>query len=87
MYQILPGDYSRGEDKNMEKIKKCPFCGGKATLNSNYSHKARAYFVFVKCDVCGGQGKIYYNQDDPSENDWNDTPCNDAVNAWNMRTD
>lgn len=68
------------------KIKKCPYCGGTACLNSNYSYKARRYFVFVKCDICGAQAKIYYCDEAPAEVDWDNSACKDAINAWNMRT-
>lgn len=69
-----------------ETIKPCPHCGGVAYLNSNYSYRRRTFFVFVKCDICGSQGKIYNSQDEPNEVDWNNRSCIDAVTAWNMRT-
>ena len=69
-----------------EIIKTCPHCGGSACLNSNYSYKTRSHFVFVKCDICGAQGKIYNSPEDPETEGWNNTACNDAVKAWNMRT-
>ena len=69
-----------------ERLKGCPHCGGTACINANYSYKARSYFVFVKCDICGAQGKIYNSPDDPAAADWNNQPCRDAAAAWNMRT-
>lgn len=70
----------------MEKLKKCPHCGGAACLNANYSYKCRSYFVFVKCDICGAQGKVYRSETDPAADNWTNTDCNDAAAAWNMRT-
>lgn len=72
----------------MDNIKACPHCGGAACLNANYSYKARAYFVFVKCNICGATGKTYRDDKDPGAdcNDWRTASCNDAVEAWNMRT-
>lgn len=67
-------------------LKRCPHCGGRASLNGNYSYKARSYFVFVKCDICGAQGKVYNTDTEPAAVNWNDTACLDAVEAWNMRT-
>ena len=67
------------------KIKTCPHCGGTACLNSNYSYKTRTYFVFVKCDICGAQGKAYNSPEEPAALEWNNQPCTDAINAWNMR--
>lgn len=68
------------------EIKPCPHCGGIAYLTQNYSYKARSYFVFVKCDICGAQGKIYNSNEEPAATGWNNQPCNDAIAAWNMRT-
>lgn len=70
----------------LETLKRCPHCGGTACLNSNYSAKARSYFVFVRCDICGSQGKIYSDTDDPARNNWQTAACDDAAAAWNMRT-
>lgn len=67
-------------------IKPCPHCGGNACLNQNYSYKARSYFVFVKCDICGSQGKIYNSKEEPAAADWSNTACDNAIEAWNLRT-
>lgn len=68
------------------KIKGCPHCGGAAHLNSNYSYKCHSYFVFVKCDICGAQSKIYNTDTDPTIDNWQSDSCLDAITAWNMRT-
>lgn len=68
-------------------IKLCPHCGGVSYLSSNYSYKTRSYFVFVKCDICGAQGKIYNSDDEPAAVEWHNEACNSAVEAWNMRYD
>lgn len=67
-------------------IKPCPHCGGISYLNQNYSHRVRSYFVYVKCDICGAQGKTYRSTEEPAATGWNNEPCNAAVTAWNMRT-
>lgn len=67
-------------------LKRCPHCGGTASLNANYSYKTRSYFVFVKCDICGAQGKVYNSETEPAAAEWDNISCTDAVNAWNMRT-
>lgn len=66
-------------------MKSCPFCGGHACLYANYSYKARSYFVFVKCEICGARGKTFISKEDPAEVGWNNEACNDAVEAWTMR--
>jgi hypothetical protein len=63
----------------------CPHCAGTACIHANYSYKIRRYFVFVKCDICGAQGKIFTSEEEPAAEDWNNAACIDAVNAWNMR--
>ena len=68
-------------------IDKCPHCGGTASLTQNYSYKIRSYFVFVKCDICGSQGKIYRSDTEPAADDWDTQTCKDAIAAWNMRTE
>lgn len=67
-------------------IKTCPHCGGVSFLSSSYSYKTRCYFVFVKCDICGSQGKIYRSDEEPAATEWNNEACNSAIEAWNMRT-
>lgn len=67
------------------KIKNCPHCCGKSYLNANYSYKIHGYFVFVKCDICGAQGKIFLSKDNPEDVKWNNQGCRNAVDAWNMR--
>lgn len=67
------------------KIKRCPHCAGASYLHSNYSYKCRCFFVFVKCEICGAQGKVYKSAEEPAAADWQNEACNDAVEAWNMR--
>lgn len=67
------------------RIKACPHCGGTACLNANYSYKIRRYFTFVKCDICGAQGKTYTSEEKPAEANWDNQSCRDAIGAWNMR--
>ena len=63
-----------------------PFCGGVPELRANYSRGAGAYFIFVKCTVCGGQGKTYTEKDDPEKKGFSTLACAKAVTAWNKRT-
>lgn len=70
---------------NGKSIKPCPHCGGAGYLNSNFSNKTRTYFVYVKCDLCGAQGKIYNSAQDPAAG-WTGDACESAIDAWNMRT-
>jgi transcription elongation factor Elf1 len=69
-----------------EQIKPCPHCGGMAALYSNYNRRTRSYFVFVKCEICGSQGKIYNSRQEPAAVDWINAACDNAIAAWNMRT-
>ena len=67
-------------------IKPCPHCGGTAYLNVNYSYKISRYFVFVKCEICGAQGKVSACKESPADEEWNNTACQTAIEGWNMRT-
>ena len=69
----------------LNRLKCCPHCGGAADLKQNYSYKARSYFVFVICSICGAQGKIFNTDEEPAAVDWRNAACNSAVAAWNMR--
>lgn len=51
------------------KLKPCPFCGGKAELvfsGKQYGDEWNGYFV-VRCLVCGAQSKGIYYRGDPIE--------------------
>lgn len=66
-------------------IRPCPFCNGDAGLCSTYSGRIRKYFIFVKCEMCGAQGKAFSDVDDPDLCNWDNDNCNRAINAWNLR--
>lgn len=78
-------DNTKERGHNRMRIKTCPHCCGTASLSANYSYKIRSWFVFVKCDICYSQGKIYRSNMDPEEAEWDNQPCRDAISAWNMR--
>jgi hypothetical protein len=78
----------------MEKLKPCPFCGGKAIVHqksygTTSTNSCKLSFV-IKCSECestaaGACGDIAINLNDNGElNIWyDDRPC--AVEAWNRR--
>lgn len=70
----------------MDNMKSCPHCGGAAYLEQNYSSKWRSCFVYVKCSICGAQGKFFTSEEEPAAADWTNSACNAAAAAWNMRT-
>lgn len=37
----------------MKKLKKCPFCGGKAILKVNHGFNREVISAFVYCEECG----------------------------------
>jgi len=69
-----------------DSIKNCPHCGGESFLQANFSYKARSNFVMCKCEMCGSQGKIFNSKENPESTGWNNSACNSAIKAWNMRT-
>lgn len=44
----------------MEKLKRCPFCGGEAKTVMNMNRQSSAWFVFVKCKCCNAMGQGIY---------------------------
>lgn len=70
----------------MEELKKCPFCGGEASIVNSYSVHRKRIFVYVRCDVCNSQGKTYTTSTKKEMGENN--PANKyAVNAWNLRNE
>lgn len=67
------------------KIKPCPHCGGRSILNQRWNYKGSKYFVFVRCEVCGAQGKSYPAYESIYEDDYDENADELAINAWNMR--
>ncbi len=70
----------------MIELKKCPFCGGEANWFYSYAPKMHKYCTVVKCEMCSSQGKPYFGDEDPTENNWETNECLKAAVAWNMRT-
>lgn len=67
----------------MEYMKNCPFCNGEPTLFS--TRGKYGYFVFIKCDLCGAQGKTFKMGETREEN-WQDSvEAQNAIKMWNMR--
>lgn len=67
-------------------IKNCPHCGGEGFLTQDYNSRLCSYFIYVKCNICGAQGKVVYDRTSAANKDWNTTSCDRALAAWNMRT-
>lgn len=67
----------------MQNIKKCPFCGGDGELMQRLNARYRNYFVFVACNLCNAQSKVFPSDDDASECGWESKACDKAVKAWN----
>lgn len=70
----------------MEVLKPCPHCGGEANIINCYSPVRKRIFVYVKCAVCGAQGKTFTTGKNAEMGENN--PANKyAANAWNIRTE
>ena len=66
----------------MTELKRCPFCGGDASLHSNYSEKAGCYYIYAKCPDCYARGKSVKSIDPVSAE-----AGEEAISAWNTRTE
>lgn len=71
------------------QIKRCPYCMGPSQIRSEKLIHNDRYLVFVECDICGYRGKSYISDSDPDLEgiNWENQPCNNAIEAWNMRSD
>lgn len=71
-------------------LKKCPHCGGPATIWQNRARYAKygssGYFVYIKCDVCGCQTGPVSSETEPAADDWENQACEKAASIWNLRT-
>lgn len=68
----------------MQDIKKCPFCGGDGELTQRLNARAGNYFVFVSCNLCNAQSKVFSSEDDAFKSGKKSKACEKAVKAWNM---
>ena len=62
-----------------ERLKRCPFCGGKARVSSEYQD----YDAYVECQECEGRGASY-NPDRLSTESMDEVRAA-AIAAWNRR--
>ena len=63
------------EEKTMsEKLKRCPFCGGNAELESSYADYVGSGLHKIVCQACGCQTNYEH-------------PMQKAVDAWNRRVE
>lgn len=72
----------------MEKVKKCPFCGGTADLMFSGVQGASVWhgYIICKCNSCGCSGKGQFYHGEPIEIDLYDTVGGErAIDAWNRR--
>lgn len=68
-----------------KNIKECPFCGGYSNLHASFNRRISAYFVCVKCEICGAECKAFVQKENPVLESWDGVACNNAIHAWNMR--
>ena len=63
------------EEKTMsEKLKRCPFCGGNAELESSYADYVGSGLHKIVCKVCGCQTNYEH-------------PMQKAIDVWNRRAE
>ena len=65
-------------DNFMEKLKRCPFCGGEAELHHGITGVLQASSSFIRCEKCFCQTDIFVINTKYS--------CDEkAIEAWNKR--
>lgn len=73
----------------MSELKKCPFCGGEAHIDTEYDVDGFGNFHYVKCKDCGAKSRQhfvsswnecpqYYQE---VRDDWQDRPIEDKLTA------
>ena len=67
----------------MSKLKPCPFCGEKATLD--YSVMPNRKHWFITCDCCGMMYQDTLSQRKYVKDGWNTRPIEDELRAENVR--
>ena len=68
-------------------IERCPFCGGEADFAFREAKSVKkGGIVFVKCENCGAQSKVYESEN-PAWYDWDNAACRYAAAAWNRRAE
>lgn len=79
--------------KRMEKLKPCPFCGGKAIFNvieNDSTHHSVGFLCEIVCEDCGMTLPVKCNVDFSLKEDGEINILNDgrpeAIEAWNRRT-
>lgn len=76
----------------MEKLKCCPFCGGKAvfhTISNNSTHYSCGFLFEIECKDCGIKLPSKYTVEFSLTEDGKVNILNDlrtqAIRTWNMR--
>ncbi len=80
------------------EIKNCPFCDGKAEINSRYDsddNRPDGEQIFVECLTCGSKSGEFYAvttnsihlkpQQKKEQDDYYNCQRNEAIRAWNKR--
>ena len=70
---------------NIEQIYSCPFCGGPPELIRTVAPNEK-YYVYVRCRLCRGQGRVYGSTKPPDIDNWDSFPVSDAILSWNLRS-
>lgn len=66
-----------------ETLKACPFCGGQAEIDVNYSRQKHKYYISATCNECGARSKTFTSAIDPAHHDTDAVMF--ATMLWNRR--
>ena len=68
------------------EIKRCPFCGGVASVG--FDESTYLFHVAVTCTVCGARGKTFKTEISPEKGEEELKGTEEimlAISAWNIR--
>ena len=68
----------------MDRLLKCPFCGGDAAYRRDYGRYG--WFVRVECEICGARTRNKRAEDDTDDDTfWNQPSVSHVGYMWNRR--
>ena len=70
----------RERNAMMNDIKRCPFCGGKAEIETKYSAPNGAYYSAVTCTKCHSRSKTAKTTNEPEIGE-----LRNIIVRWNSR--
>ena len=66
-----------------EELKKCPFCGDRARIQTQYSGRRDRYYIYAICEGCSAKSRTFSSVTDPAKS--SNRALELVVDFWNKR--